>query len=600
SAKSLLGSGPKRTFGLYSRGFWLCSFDILLFVMMDPCQLMVVLGLNVGEIGIVGEIVNRGELKIVGDIGIHGIIKVLASKFDQGGLRVRNLIFLKAKATKERLDAVKSLMACKSKPEASICAFVLEMKGYFDRLESLNMVFDAELSINIFLSGLPTDYNQFVLSYQMNMKETLIMKLHSLKERVLIPPRKERPHKESPIVGLRERLDLRLHLQAIQRKQCASTATQKGHWKRSCPKYQKDLKDRKVEKGSLRRLKHGELNLVMGNRKIKLVTWIGKYELMLKSGVRIDLNNCCYSSEMTRNIISLHALFKDGYKFSFDNENGDILVYSNEDKISDSTLSELDEPANYKEAVASPEAAKWKESMKSEIMSMYDNQVWNLVDTTPGLKMVGCKWIFKKKIDMDGKVHTYKARFLVYDGEEELRVTGYCDASQQTNKDDSRLQSEEGHMIVKEIRSKDNPADPFTKSLAKSRHDEHVRSIGLKVKIPNVNTEQICILAFPYSLTGKARRWWTHEGNDEITSWVELVDKFFYKYYPLSHASKTDDANEKGYDNIALIDDDKSSDDESDHDNNQFFDPYLSAKDEGYKGHRMKCNDDTSKSENFV
>ncbi|GKB87225.1 retrotransposon protein, putative, ty1-copia subclass [Tanacetum coccineum] len=78
-----------------------------------------------------------------------------------------------------------------------------------------------------------------------------------------------------------------------------------------------------------RRLKHRELNLVMGNRKITPVTRIGKYELMLKSGVRINLNNCCYSSEMTRNIISFHALFKDGYQFSFDNENGDILVYSN-------------------------------------------------------------------------------------------------------------------------------------------------------------------------------------------------------------------------------------------------------------------------------
>ncbi|GJS40221.1 retrotransposon protein, putative, ty1-copia subclass [Tanacetum coccineum] len=44
---------------------------------------------------------------------------------------------------------------------------------------------------------------------------------------------------------------------------------------------------------------------------------------------------------------------------------------------------------------------------------MYDNQVWNLVDTTPGLKTVGCKWIFKKKkTDIDGKVHTYKARWL--------------------------------------------------------------------------------------------------------------------------------------------------------------------------------------------
>ncbi|GKD10640.1 hypothetical protein Tco_1190325 [Tanacetum coccineum] len=58
-----------------------------------------------------------------------------------------------------------------------------------------------------------------------------------------------------------------------------------------------DLKDGKVKKGShsgskgSRRLKHGELNLVMGNRKIMLVTRIGKYKLMLKSGVRIDLNH---------------------------------------------------------------------------------------------------------------------------------------------------------------------------------------------------------------------------------------------------------------------------------------------------------------------
>ncbi|GJS52040.1 retrotransposon protein, putative, ty1-copia subclass [Tanacetum coccineum] len=63
--------------------------------------------------------------------------------------------------------------------------------------------------------------------------------------------------------------------------------------------------------------------------------------------------------------------------------------------------------------MASPEAAKWKEAMKSEIQSMYDNQVWNLVDTTPSLKTVGCKWIFKKKTNMDGKVHTYKARLVV-------------------------------------------------------------------------------------------------------------------------------------------------------------------------------------------
>lgn len=60
--------------------------------------------------------------------------------------------------------------------------------------------------------------------------------------------------------------------------------------------------------------------------------------------------------------------------------------------------------------MAGPEATKWKEAMDSEIQSMYDNQVWNLVDDVPGHKTVGCKWLFKKKTNMDGNVHTCKAR----------------------------------------------------------------------------------------------------------------------------------------------------------------------------------------------
>ncbi|GJV33779.1 hypothetical protein Tco_1394179 [Tanacetum coccineum] len=46
-----------------------------------------------------------------------------------------------------------------------------------------------------------------------------------------------------------------------------------------------------------------------------------------------------------------------------------------------------------------------------------------------------------------------------------------------------RSKVEEGHEIVKDIRSEDNLADLFTKALAKSRHDEHAKSIGLKDKI---------------------------------------------------------------------------------------------------------------------
>lgn len=41
-----------------------------------------------------------------------------------------------------------------------------------------------------------------------------------------------------------------------------------------------------------------------------------------------------------------------------------------------------------------------------------DNEVWIEVDLPPGAKVVGSKWLYKKKTDMDGIVHTYKARLV--------------------------------------------------------------------------------------------------------------------------------------------------------------------------------------------
>ena len=67
---------------------------------------------------------------------------------------------------------------------------------------------------------------------------------------------------------------------------------------------------------------------------------------------------------------------------------------------------------NYDEAVASSDRVKWLEAMKFEMDSMYTNQVWELVDAPRGIKPIGCKWIFKKKTDMDSNIVTYKARLV--------------------------------------------------------------------------------------------------------------------------------------------------------------------------------------------
>ena len=53
-----------------------------------------------------------------------------------------------------------------------------------------------------------------------------------------------------------------------------------------------------------------------------------------------------------------------------------------------------DDPETYEEAMMSPDSNKWQEAMKSEIGSMYENQVWTLVDLPDGRKAVENKWIF--------------------------------------------------------------------------------------------------------------------------------------------------------------------------------------------------------------
>ena len=48
--------------------------------------------------------------------------------------------------------------------------------------------------------------------------------------------------------------------------------------------------------------------------------------------------------------------------------------------------------------------------MKSKLDSIYFNQVWDLVKASNGIKPIGCKWVYKRKRGINGKVGTFKAR----------------------------------------------------------------------------------------------------------------------------------------------------------------------------------------------
>ena len=71
------------------------------------------------------------------------------------------------------------------------------------------------------------------------------------------------------------------------------------------------------------------------------------------------------------------------------------------------------EPRTFHEAVTSSESPLWKETIKSEIDSILQNHTWELVDLPPGSKVLESKWIFKRKMKVDGSIDKFKARLVI-------------------------------------------------------------------------------------------------------------------------------------------------------------------------------------------
>ena len=50
--------------------------------------------------------------------------------------------------------------------------------------------------------------------------------------------------------------------------------------------------------------------------------------------------------------------------------------------------------------------------MNREMESLKSNQVWELVEPPSDRKIIGSKWVFKRKIDANGVVERHKARLV--------------------------------------------------------------------------------------------------------------------------------------------------------------------------------------------
>jgi hypothetical protein len=71
-----------------------------------------------------------------------------------------------------------------------------------------------------------------------------------------------------------------------------------------------------------------------------------------------------------------------------------------------------DDPRTAREAVDSEDGNLWKRAMEEEMASLDKNEAWDLVELPIGRKPIGNKWVFKKKLNAEGKVEKYEARLV--------------------------------------------------------------------------------------------------------------------------------------------------------------------------------------------
>ena len=72
-----------------------------------------------------------------------------------------------------------------------------------------------------------------------------------------------------------------------------------------------------------------------------------------------------------------------------------------------------DNLVTYNVAISSNDSSKWLVAMQEEVESLHKNGLWKLVKPLIGKKIIGCKWVYKKKKGIpEVKDARYKARLV--------------------------------------------------------------------------------------------------------------------------------------------------------------------------------------------
>nr|GEY24655.1 zinc finger, CCHC-type [Tanacetum cinerariifolium] len=111
-------------------------------------------------------------------------------------------------------------------------------------------------------------------------------------------------------------------------------------------------------------------------------------------------------------IESRDAIFDENH-FSSIPRSKDIIPNSDEsqrDDLFDDVPNEIPEP---RKAMQSRDSSFWKEAIDDEIGSIMENNTWVLSDLPSGCEPLGYKWIFKRKMKVNGSGDKFKARLVI-------------------------------------------------------------------------------------------------------------------------------------------------------------------------------------------
>ncbi|KAJ8492384.1 hypothetical protein OPV22_014105 [Ensete ventricosum] len=251
---------------------------------------------------------------------------------------------------------------------------VLKMIEWIEKHTGLGIVLEDNMCVDLILQSIPDSFSHFIMNFNMSKFEVTLPELLNMLREAESTIKKEK---------------LIIYIGETKKKRKTSKTLKKGK--------DKERPGKTKVLARPRRLDRGEMDLKMGNgAKVTVIAIgeIGGYSYF------ITFNNDCSRSSRVSHSPERYV----GHISGEDSQDVD--------------------PQTYEEDIMSIDIEKWQEAMNSEMNFMYSNKVWNLVDALEGIVSIDCKWIFKKKIEVDENVETYKAR-LVAEGYHQRQGVDY-------------------------------------------------------------------------------------------------------------------------------------------------------------------------------